>query len=58
MLLNTSGGKSTNLADSVLDAKMYPPIFFLANMTTCISQGFTAMNRHHDQGKSYKTNNI
>jgi hypothetical protein len=20
----------------------------------CISQGFTAVNRHHDQGKSYK----
>jgi hypothetical protein len=22
----------------------------------CLSQGFTAVNRHHDQGKSYKNN--
>ena len=25
-------------------------------LTLCISQGFTAVNRHHDQGKSYKNN--
>ena len=23
-------------------------------MTDCLSYGFTAVNRHHDQGKSYK----
>ena len=25
-------------------------------LDSCISQGFTAVNRHHDQGKSYKNN--
>jgi hypothetical protein len=24
----------------------------------CLSQGFTAVNRHHDQGKSYKTQHL
>jgi hypothetical protein len=23
-------------------------------LDACLSQGFTAVNRHHDQGKSYK----
>jgi hypothetical protein len=26
------------------------------HLGTCLGQGFIAMNRHHDQGKSYKDN--
>jgi hypothetical protein len=34
------------------------PPFFWDAVPYCISQGFTAVNRHHDQGKSYKKQNI
>ena len=39
------GGKRELILQAVFDLPRY---------TTCLSQGFTTVNRHHDQGKSYK----